>query len=329
MNKSSIKKVIKHIEEWFIKYYDVISSIFTSLLSIAFSLVASVFYGWLTNGTTENTEISEKAALFIKIVLIAAVLIIIVLSSVISQRIRNRIIVKSRYKDYIEKAYLKIQDLSFESQAVLQNTIMDNNNVIDSECLLQWSLNGLRQAIYKCYDFFLDTFGSANEFIEQIRFEVTFMTESYRDKELTIACYCNRERMEPTSMMTRKTDAGKTIYKNTVAAELYSRINAHEQPAMIIIADTKEAVPDTDGKEYVELYAGQRENSKSSIVVPVLSRRLELLGVLVVYCNQTNFFKEEDRDFWEAMMQLFTVEIGSYKLILEPLYQSGEVEAPF
>lgn len=300
--------------KWILDYYDTISNI----ISAGFSILCSLFANWVYESLKTNT--SNKSDVFIFCVVIAIVIIAIVAFSLLSRWIKNKyVVVDSRYKDFIEKAYLTIQDLSFESQAVLQEEMTS----VNADCLLNWSIKCLERAIDKCYDFFIASFGKANEFIETISFEVTFMTKSYIDGELTIAGFKNRERKQPTSMLKRKVD--KHHYKDTVAAELYKKYSENNHPSMVIISDTNNPQSGTDGiNEYQELYKGQREISKSSIIVPVLSREGELLGAVVVYCNQTNFFLEEYRRFWEEMMNLFTVEIGTYKLILDVLSKEGK-----
>ena len=300
--------------KWLLDYYDTISNI----CSAVFSIICSLFANWVYESFKTNT--SNKTDIFIICVVIVIVVIAIVAFSFFSRWLKNKyVVVDSRYKDYIEKAYLKIQELSFESQAVLQEEMTS----VEADCLLNWSIKGLEKAIDKCYDFFIASFGKANEFIETISFEVTFMTKSYKDNELTIACFANNEKKQPTSMLKRKVD--KLHYKGTVAADLYKQYSENNHPNMVIISDTTNPIPGTDGKkEYEELYKGQRKISKSSIVVPVLSRKDELLGVMVVYCNQTNFFLEDDRQFWEAMTNLFTIEIGSYKFILDILSKEGK-----
>lgn len=300
-----------------VNHYDTISNVISALLSIGCSIIASSIYDTLKTNTSNKTD------LFIKCVLIGVVIIVIVLFSLLSRWIKNKyIIIDSRYKDYIKKAYLKIQELNFESQVILQKEM---TSPVRADCLFSWSIKGLQQAIEKCYDFFIASFGEANEFIETISFEVTFMTLSYNDGMLTIAGYSNRERKQPTSMLKRKDNIDH--YKDTVAAELYNLYNEHKHPAMVIVSDTTQpiSIPGIEEKkEYKALYSGQLQNSKSSIIVPVLSRKDELLGVMVVYCDQKDFFKEEDRRFWEAMTELFAVEIGTYKLILDVFDKEGK-----
>ena len=139
------------------------------------------------------------------------------------------------------------------------------------------------------------------------------MTLSYLDGEITIPYACNRTNSTPTSMLMREED--KTVYKSTVTADIYKEAEEHKNLTIRIIPDTS--------VNYHFIYDSQKESAKSSIVVPVTSRNGELLGTLVVYCDQTNFFRIKDRLFWQEMMQLFTVEIGTYKLILDSSAKGG------
>ena len=325
------------IPVWFSKFiswiayrYDIISNIISAALSIGCSLFAASLYESMKNDTKSSADT------FILCTLGVIVFCVIVLYSMFSCWIKNKLVIKDyKYKDYIEKAYLEIQDLSFKSQEKLQEIV---TSPIDSDKLLNWSFGGLKLVVQKCYDFFIASYGEAKEFIETTRFEVTFMTLSYNDRGLTIAAWANRENQKPISMLNR--DNNIDCYKDTVAARLYREYQEKKQPQMVIVSDTKEViktkgteVPEgTNGTEvpeeaeatYKELYPGQLDKSKSSIIVPVFSRKYELLGVLVVYCNKTGFFREDDRQFWKRMTELFTDEIGTYKLILDVLAEEGK-----
>lgn len=334
------KEAKKDTPVWFSKFiswiayrYDIISNIISAALSIGSSLFAASLYESMKNASNSSADI------FILCTLGVIVFCVIVLYSMFSCWIKNKLVIKDyKYKDYIEKAYLEIQDLSFKSQEKLQEIV---TSPIDSNKLLNWSFGGLKLVVQKCYDFFIASYGEAKEFIETTRFEVTFMTKSYNDGGLTIAAWANRENQKPISMLNR--DNNIDCYKDTVAARLYREYHENKQPQMVIVSDTKEViktkgteVPEgrdrTEGAEgaegaegtYKELYPGQLDKSKSSIIVPVFSRKYELLGVLVVYCNKTGFFREDDRQFWKRMTELFTDEIGTYKLILDVLAKEGK-----
>lgn len=301
-------KMFERIRIWIvnriIKNYDIISNIVSAILSIICSMLASLFYTSLTDNASDGTKI------FIEVVFVIIVLLIIFLLSLLSQWIKSRIIEKEHYNEYIKNAYLLIQELSCDSQGVLHNKL---STALDQNSIAQWASDGIQLVVNGCYDFFHTTFGNGIELIEQTAFEVTFMTLSYIDGEITIPYSCNRNHSTPTSMLMRKED--KTIYKSTITAEIYKEAKENKILTIKIIPDTS--------INYNFIYDSQKESAKSSIVVPVTSRNGELLGTLVVYCNQTNFFKEKDRQFWQEMMQLFTVEIGTYKIILDSSAEGG------
>ena len=80
---------------------------------------------------------------------------------------------------------------------------------------------------------------------------------------------------------------------------------------MILVEDT------SADKSYAKTYSDQKSRIKSSVILPVLSHKNELLGTLVVHCNQACFFKMERRDFWNELLEMFSVELGYQKLLLD------------
>ena len=118
-------------------------------------------------------------------------------------------------------------------------------------------------------------------------------------------------------------DQNPDIYNNTVTAEIYNEYETHCKPSFKIIESTINGTNDSGGYKF--LYENQNERIKSSVVLPVLSHRNELLGTLVVHCNTVGFFKEEQREFWYEILQLFASEIGKNKLLLDNIIK----EEPF
>ena len=207
---------------------------------------------------------------------------------------------------------MAIQNLSLKNQSVLQEKC---DGGYDKKAIQNWVLEGMQLAVENCYDFFYNSFGNGVRLIEEIKFEVTYMTLSYKDGKITIPCSWNREGRNPTSMLMRSSNPN--LYDNTVTAEVYKEYNEHCKPAFKIVENTE--------KNYSFIYDNQKDRIKSSIVLPILSHRSELLGTLVVHCNSENFFKEEQRDFWYEIMQLFASEIGMYKLLLDFVVEEGDM----
>lgn len=217
----------------------------------------------------------------------------------------------SDYNRYIQKAYLAIQDYSYESQ--------NFNLEVDGNSIDKYFLHNIQLMVDKCYDFFVSSYSSDKILVDDTKFEVTFMTKSYKDSHITIPCSCNREKRTPTSMLYR--DENPTIYDNTVTAEVYKEYEEHRKPTFRIIEDTTIA----DRVQYNFIYENQKARIKSSVVIPVLSHKNELLGTLVVHCDTPNFFKEEKRNFWFEILQLFACEIGKNKSLLDSTMQEDKV----
>ena len=281
------------MKKWIENNYDHISNIVSAIASVVLSLVASYIYDQLKNEQASGTNI------YIIISLGIFAMIIIILLSVFSKRIKKHIFKDDDFNKYIQKAYLAIQEFSLESQSYLQ----ENG---DKELAI-WFYQNIQLAVNKCYDFFYSSFGEGNRLIEKTKFEVTYMTLSYKDSKITIPCSCNREKRTPTSMLMRANNPD--IYKNTITAEIYREYAEDCKPTFKIIEDTSRG--SSHRQRYQFVYENQQERIKSSVVLPILSHKNELLGTLVVHCNSTCFFKEDQRAFWYEILQLFASELFS------------------
>lgn len=294
------------MKKWIVNYYDHISNIASAIASILLSLLASYFYDRIKSEDTSGTNI------FIIVTLVVFSVIIIILLSILSKYIKKHIFKDEDLNKYIQKAYLAIQDYSLESQSYLQET--------GSKDLTGWFFQNIQLAVNKCYDFFYSSFGSHEILIEETKFEVTYMTLSYKDSKIIIPCSCNKDKRTPISMLMRSTNPD--IYKDTVTAEIYKEYANHCKPTFKIIENT--AIETLSKQKYHFVYENQKERIKSSVVLPILSHKNELLGTLVVHCNTSGFFKEEQRTFWYEILQLFASEIGKNKLLLDGVIVKGK-----
>ena len=293
------------LKKWVLNNYDHISNIVSAIASVLLSLFTNYLYDKIKSEDALGVNIYIVISLFI--FAFAAIIGL----SVLSKCIKKRIFKDEDLNNYIQKAYLAIQDYSLESQSHLQeNKSKDLNN---------WVLQNIQLAVEKCYEFFYSSFSGAKILIEETKFEVTYMTLSYIDSKITIPCSCNREKRTPTSMLMREKDPD--VYQNTVTAEIYKEYNDHCKPSFKIIENTNQE--EASRQKYQFVYENQRERIKSSVVLPVLSHRNELLGTLVVHCNTLHFFKEEQRMFWYEILQLFASEIGKNKLLLDAMVVKG------
>ena len=291
--------------KWIENYYDHISNIASAISTILLSLLASYIYD------TVKSEETTGINIYVIVTLIVFSAMIIILLSILSKVIKKHIFKDANLNEYIQKAYLAIQDFSLESQSYLQEK--------DYKELSEWFYLNIQLAVNKCYDFFCSSFGNNKILIEETKFEVTYMTLSYRDSQITIPCSRNKEKRTPTSMLNRPEDP--QIYKDTVTAEIYKEYNEHCKPTLKIIENT---LNESANKKYHFIYENQNERIKSSVVLPILSHKNELLGTLVVHCNTCNFFKEKQRPFWYEILQLFASEIGKNKLLLDKTIEKGK-----
>ncbi len=156
------------------------------------------------------------------------------------------------------------------------------------------------------YSVFESQYGRSEKAQNRVDFEVTYMSKSYIDQEITIPAYANRTGRKPISMNHREKD--KQIYKKTITADLYEEVS----PRMRIIPNTRE--PSTG---YTELYVGQKDRIQSTLVFPVMCDKNRILGTLVVHCNEPYFFQEKDRQFWNELMEIFGKRVALEKIRLD------------
>lgn len=168
------------------------------------------------------------------------------------------------------------------------------------------------------YRLFEAKYGESDKLENRIDFEATFITKSYLDDGLTIPAYANRNQRVPRSMRDR--ERNPSHFDETVAAQLYREKNT--VPHLQIISAT-----DDPKYGYMEIYPGQKERIKSSLVHPVLSPQNVLVGVLVVHCNRSSFFREDDRRYWTELLELFAKRLTLEKVKLDALCRSEVAHA--
>ncbi|MFT3787635.1 MAG: GAF domain-containing protein [Tepidisphaeraceae bacterium] len=181
----------------------------------------------------------------------------------------------------------------------------DGNLFIDS---LVTSVQTIKDIVAEGYNTFETCFCHSDGVADRVDFEMTFMTKSYIDHQITIPAAANRDMRTPRSMVLRKENP--EIYSNTETASVYRAA----RPAAIIVEDTSNA-----GANYAELYAGQKERIRSSIIYPVLSDSNELLGTLVVHCDSPAFFSNSRQRFWFDLLEVFAKRIAVEKMKLDKL----------
>ena len=284
--------------------YDNITLIISSIISILLYILENFVYEKITKNNDKSVS-NDYIQITLWIFLIALIIILCLLSS----WIKKQLFKDDKYDEFIQKAYFEIQQLSLECQSMFQDICLCNNN---ESSIVDWIMKCSQLTVDKCYRFFCSSFDTGYNLVDDLKFEVTFMTRSYIDNEITIPFSCNKEHRTPTSMLLRGDNP--KIYENTITAEIYNEYAESRKPTFHIIPNTSQ---NKEGTAYKFLYKKQEERIKSSIVLPVLSHKSELLGTLVVHCNCYDFFKTENYNFWYEIMQAFASEMGKYKLMLD------------
>jgi hypothetical protein len=169
------------------------------------------------------------------------------------------------------------------------------------------SVHVISEFVKAAYLTFSDSYGDGSDPMTRINFEVTFMTMSYRDKRITIPACANRDSRQPRSMVLRATDPD--IYKNTETAKIYRA----PRPEPVIVNDTKQF------PNYDQLYPGELERLRSSIIYPILSDKNELLGTLVTHCDREGFFDSTRSKYWFDLLEIFAKHIAVEKRKLDVL----------
>ncbi|HSE19584.1 MAG TPA: hypothetical protein VLB46_21165 [Pyrinomonadaceae bacterium] len=135
---------------------------------------------------------------------------------------------------------------------------------------------------------------------DRLNFEMTLITQSLCDSELTIASWCNRDNFRPKSLLLR-TKGDKTIYRRTEAAKMIEK----RITDTVVIEDTSAPT-----ENYEPLYEGQKMRIRSSVLHPILSPKSEHLAVLVLHCERTKFFRLGDTRYWRELFSVFAPSIA-------------------
>ena len=307
-----------------LNFYDKLSFGWKGFLDASYTCV-TIYIGVLSTIYIES-EVSFENDNYITINIIAIAIIYIVITF-LSQYIRK---VRSDKNKKIEEkngqvifAHSLMNNLVSKQTKKVRQHIDCNDKIQTYEgfCCFDCMVN----IVDKLYYFLESNFSEAEKTFERIDFEVTFMTKSYIDSKITIPAFANREGRSPISLLKRKNDPN--IYDNTVTASVYR----DERPIMRIIPDTS-----SPSEDYHQLYDGQINRIKSSIVYPVLDNANALLGTLVVHCNRTNFFKVNEKAFWKEILEIFSTRLAFEKsrldLLMDPKIKqilNIEDEPPF
>ena len=281
----------------------VVVSTATSIASVLLSILASALYDYLIAASKSVVGIAVKLFYGFTIIIFTAALIC--LMSYLAELIKRKIWPDIMDNHYMKLAFLKIRKLGSIRQETFQETKKCAAAQDISEFMIQECVSNMQLAVQSCYDFFDSAFSVSGQLVDEIKFESTFMTKSYCDGEITIPCSANKENRTPVSMLHRTNNP--KIFANTETDKIYKM----DRPVMVLVEDTSANV------EYVETYSNQKARIKSSVILPVLSHENVVLGTLVVHCDKAGFFKKEMYNFWNELLEMFSVEIGYQKLLLD------------
>ena len=310
--------MLKFITSWLVKKHNEVAMTITSVGSIIIAIVANSLYGFIETITKENVLAHYKNIIIAALIIVTGVAIYFFSCIVIWTK-------KTFWPDYMDEYYMKhafihLKKLGGKRQEVFQkllsNPMQDKKNT--DELYLQLEIDNMQQIIQCCYDFFESAFTDIGQLVNEIKFEATFMTKSYIDSKITIPCSANKKGCAPVSMQLRKSNPD--IYDKTETAKIYNM----KRPVMMLIEDTS-----SETGEYEEIYEYQKKRIKSSVILPVLSRKNELLGTLVVHCDKPNFFKMDRYQFWDELLDMFAVELGYHKEVLDFFVNECKLGKPF
>ncbi len=251
-----------------------------------------------------------------------SILIVVVLVTMVSYAVRtsSKAIEMEELRRKETLSYAASLSEQFAIQ-VADETVTALQATIENESALRALVTNparISAIVHDVYRLFEAKYGESDKLENRIDFEATFITQSYLDSGLTIPAYANRNRRVPRSMKGR--NGNPSHFDETVAAQLYREKKT--TPRLQIISAT-----DDPEYSYVEIYPGQKERIKSSLVHPVLSPQNALVGVLVVHCDRSRFFREEDRRYWTELLELFAKRLALEKVKLDALSESQVADA--
>lgn len=165
----------------------------------------------------------------------------------------------------------------------------------------------MRRVVESAYRLLEVHYGQAPRSIDTVEFEVTFMTKSCKDDGITIAAWANREGHRPRSLQTRPGNPRQ--YDSTVTQAVYEDPRHSEQ----IVEDTH----DSRWNAHYRQYEGQRQRIRSAIVWPVLSSNYDMLGTLVMHCDEPGFFVSDHRKFWNEICAVYARRLALARLRLD------------
>lgn len=293
-----------------------IATTLACVASVGLAIAADELYKYLSAAIKSDTMVPVKIFCCVTIIILTIILFYVI--SCIAEWIKKKLWSENADNQYMKHAFLHIKKLGAIRQESFQEAKKLSTQQDENEFMIHECVRNMQLVVQNCYDFFDSAFSTPGQLVDDIKFESTFMTRSYKDGEITIPCSANKENRTPVSMQHRSSEP--KIYAGTETDKIYKM----QRPVMILVEDT------TKTQAYIETYANQKARIKSSVVLPVLSHENVLLGTLVVHCNKAGFFKQDMYDFWNELLEMYSVEIGYQKILLDYYVdKSSGTQMPF
>ena len=312
---SDIKRKIKRIIQNIKKNYDMFQTCLITIISTFLYEVLESIYNFILNIKATNGDTLEEAfpklkpgVLFCFIILY---LILFYFVIIVANWIKNKLFNTSNEEKYMKDTFLRLKEFGSKRQGCFRNdSISMAHGFKYTEFLITTHIKSIDLVVSTCLEFFKDAFSAQGDLVNEISFEVSFMSKSYIDDKITIVSSDNNKHRTPPSMLKRSSEPN--IYDSTETGKLYERYiaNPSETLAIHIVEDCSTQA------EFTALYEGEIDIIKSMAILPILSPQNELLGTLVVCVNQNNFFKNQDRHFWNELLEIYSVELGYHYLAL-------------
>jgi hypothetical protein len=210
---------------------------------------------------------------------------------------------------YMKESFLRLKEYGLKRQSSLavDKTELECNY---ADLIIKIHVQGITLMVHECYEFFKDSFIRQGELENEKSFEVSFMTKSYIDKEITIVASENEKHRTARSMLIR--DYTPTIFQGTETYKIYEEYDSQKDKTLgiRIIEDCM------NYDAFKTLHEDQAREIRSMAVLPVISSKNELLGTLVVCVNEVGFFKKIYSHFWGELLEIYSTEIGYHCLAI-------------
>lgn len=298
------------------KNYDNICDFLIPVILTALIEVVKKLYNHVLDIENADGYILGEAFPFMRLVFfpicIFSYIILFVLVLYFNYWIKSKLFNTPNEEKYIKDSFLRLREFGFKRQ---ESFITDFLSLISgstyAEFLIKTHKSSIDLVVSTCFEFFKDSFSEQGNLVNEICFEVSFMSKSFVDDKITIVSSYNKNNRTPPSMRIRRS-INPNIYDDTETGKIYKRYAANPSETLAI-----HIVEDCSAQNgFTHLYEGQEDIIKSMAILPILSPHNELLGTLVVCVNQANFFKNQERRFWNELLEIYSVELGYHYLAL-------------